>query len=228
VNFLRKVRSALKKSADPSYDFNRFFKTPIRAYGVRYPVLRKLAETHFPGNADRDALAALCEALWRSGLHEESVVAVMWAKKGGLATAALMKRWLDRRVSNWAQVDDICLNVLGPMLERDPSPLPEIRRWSTSKNLWTRRASAVSLVHPCRKGLYLKECLEIAERLMSDPEDLIQKACGWVLREAGRKHRLDVFRFILRRRAVMGRTALRYAIELMPPRLKAEAMRLPR
>jgi len=222
---LEKVRAALRRSVDRAYDFNRFFKTPIRAYGVRYPVLRKLAESSYPENVDPADLARICDKLWQSGMHEESVVAIAWAKKGGIASIPLMKRWLHNYVGNWAQVDDLCLSVLCPLLEKDASWLAEIKRWAGSKNLWTRRASAVALVTPCRKGLYLQDCLEVATRLLLDNEDLVQKAYGWALREAGKKHPNEIFRFILKHKDVMGRTALRYAIELMPASMKRRAMR---
>jgi 3-methyladenine DNA glycosylase AlkD len=224
VIMLKDLRAALKGNSDKTYNYNMFFKTPIKAYGVRYPVLRKIARDFFPENLDGGDLGKLCEELWQSGMHEESVVAVYWAKRGKIATVSLMKRWLDKYVSNWAQVDDICLNVLCPMLEKDVSLLPEIKSWAKSRNLWTRRAAAVSFVYPCRRGLYLKDIFEVAEVLLPDKEDLIQKAYGWALREAGKLHQKEVFSFVMKYKDKMGRTALRYAIELMPKSLKQKAM----
>lgn len=221
---LKALRAELKANSDRTYNYNMFFKEPIKAYGVRYPVLRKIARDFFPEKIKEDDLKKLCEELWQSGMHEESVVAVYWAKRGGIATVSLMKKWLDKYASNWAQVDDICLNVLCPMLEKDSSLLPEIKSWAKSKNLWTRRASAVSFVYPCRRGLYLKDIFEVAEQLLPDKEDLIQKAYGWALREAGKLHQKEVFSFVMKHKKYMGRTALRYAIELMPKELKKRAM----
>lgn len=223
-NMMKELRAELKAKADKTYNYNMFFKEPIKAYGVRYPALRKIAKDFFPENLDGCDLEELCEELWQSGMHEESVIAVYWAKRGGIANAALMKKWLDKYASNWAQVDDICLNVLCPLLEKDSSLLPEIKSWSKSKNLWTRRASAVSFVYPCRRGLYLKDIFEVSEQLLPDKEDLIQKAYGWALREAGKKHQKELFDFVMKHKKVMGRTALRYAIELMPKELKQRAM----
>jgi len=221
---IKVLRAELRANADKTYNYNMFFKEPIKAYGVRYPVLRKIAKDFFPENLDAGKLEKLCEELWQSGWHEESVVAVYWAKRGNIASVSLMKRWLDKYVSNWAQVDDICLNVLCPMLEKNALLLPEIKSWAKSKNLWTRRASAVSFVYPCRRGLYVKDIFEVAEQLLPDKEDLIQKAYGWALREAGKKHQKEVFNFVMKHKDVMPRTALRYAIELMPKKLKQRAM----
>lgn len=213
----------MKDKADKSYNYNMFFKEPIRAYGVRYPVLRKVARDFFP-DVNQSKLKELCEELWQSGLHEESVVAVMWAKRGNIASVELMKHWLDSYAGNWAQVDDICLNVLCPLLENNAKLLPEIKSWAKSKNLWTRRASAVSFVYPCRRGLYLNDIMEVSELLLPDKEDLIQKAYGWALREAGKHHQKEIFNFVIKHKKSMPRTALRYAIKLMPKELKVKAM----
>jgi len=223
-DMLKELRNALKANSDKTYNYNMFFKEPIKAYGVRYPILRKIAKDLFPEESDNIELEKLCTELWKSGLHEEAVVAVYWAKRGNIADVELMKKWLDKYASNWAQVDDICLNVLCPLLEKNASLLPEIKSWTKSKNLWTRRASAVSFVYPCRRGLYLDDIFEVAEQLLPDKEDLIQKAYGWALREAGKMHQKEVFNFVIKHKDKMPRTALRYAIELMPKELKKKAM----
>ncbi|TAL54619.1 MAG: DNA alkylation repair protein [Nanoarchaeota archaeon] len=221
---LKELRAELKANSDKTYNYNMFFKEPIKAYGVRYPILRKIAKDFFPENLSSVELEKVCTELWESGMHEESVVAVYWAKRGNIATVELMRKWLGKYASNWAQVDDICLNVLCPLLENNSSLLPEIKSWSKSKNLWTRRASAVSFVYPCRRGLYLKDIFEVSEHLLPDKEDLVQKAYGWALREAGKLHQKEVFNFVMARKDKMPRTALRYAIELMPKEWKKRAM----
>ena len=61
--------------------------------------------------------------------------------------------------------------------------------------------------------------------LLNDADDMVQKGYGWLLKEASRKHQKEVFNYVLTNRTAMPRTALRYAIELMPKELKAEAMK---
>jgi 3-methyladenine DNA glycosylase AlkD len=87
-----------------------------------------------------------------------------------------------------------------------------------------RRASAVSLIVPAKRGKFLADVLDIADLLLTDRDDLVQKGYGWLLKEASRLHRPEVFDFVVKRRDRMPRTALRYAIELMPPAMKKEAM----
>ena len=93
-----------------------------------------------------------------------------------------------------------------------------------SKNRWMKRASAVSLVLPARHGKYLKDIFEIAASLLTDPDDMVQKGYGWMLKEAGRLHEKEVFAFVMSHKKEMPRTALRYAIELMPQTLRKQAM----
>jgi 3-methyladenine DNA glycosylase AlkD len=88
-----------------------------------------------------------------------------------------------------------------------------------------KRAAAVSLILPARRGKFLKEVFEISDVLLVDEDDLVQKGYGWLLKEASRKHQTEVFNYVVQNRKVMPRTALRYAIELLPKELKAEAMK---
>jgi len=66
--------------------------------------------------------------------------------------------------------------------------------------------------------------LDIADLLLTDNDDLVRKGYGWLLKESSRKHQKEVFDYVIRNRRAMPRTALRYAIELMPKELKADAM----
>ena len=83
----------------------------------------------------------------------------------------------------------------------------------------------VTLILPARKGKFLSDIFEIAQLLLEDQDDLVQKGYGWLLKEASKKHQRQVFDFILKHKKTMPRTALRYAIEKMPEKLRKEAMR---
>jgi len=97
------------------------------------------------------------------------------------------KRWLSGNHSaNWATTDAMCGALIGPLLAMYPALAGRMRSWSGHRNMWVRRASIVSLIPSIRKGLALDQTYAIARRLHADDEDLIQKAVGWVLREAGK------------------------------------------
>ena len=87
-----------------------------------------------------------------------------------------------------------------------------------------RRSAAVSLIVPARKGKFLTNIFEIANLLLIDKDDLVQKGYGWLLKTASVPYQQEVFDYVMDRKTVMPRTALRYAIEKMPKVLKKQAM----
>ena len=87
-----------------------------------------------------------------------------------------------------------------------------------------RRGSAVSLVLPARRGQQLELVLEVADSLLEDPQDLVRKGYGWMLKEASKTYPQQVFDYVLQRRGLMPRVALRYAIEKLPEPLRRQAM----
>jgi 3-methyladenine DNA glycosylase AlkD len=134
------------------------------------------------------------------------------------------EKWVNIYVANWAACDTLCNHTVGTFIEMYPSFLSGLKRWAKSENLWVKRASAVSLIIPARKGLFLEDIFEIADTLHSDPDDMVQKGYGWMLKAASQAHQTEVFNYVMRKKATMPRTALRYAIEKMPSELKAKAM----
>ena len=128
-----------------------------------------------------------------------------------------IKRWLlENHSANWATTDGLCSAVVTPLLQKHPELIEQLKTWTKDKNLWVRRVSAVGLIGLARRGQHLDAVYEIAEALLSYPDDLIHKANGWMLREAGKsdEHRLE--KFLLLRGARIPRTTLRYAIERFP------------
>ena len=103
-------------------------------------------------------------------------------------------------------------------------PLSKLKEWARSSNRWVKRASAVSLIVPARKGKFLEDIFEIADILHSDKDDMVQKGYGWMLKAASQAHQNEVFKYVMSKKATMPRTSLRYAIEKMPPELKVQAM----
>ena len=94
--------------------------------------------------------------------------------------------------------------------------------------MWVRRASAVALVPLVRRGLQLDLAYDIAARLHADREDLIQKAVGWMLREAGKADAARLERYLRAHGPSIPRTTLRYAIERFPKAKRTVLMRMTR
>jgi len=208
----------------------RFFKEPIKAYGCRTADVRRIGKGAFKEvkGLSRKEVFALCEELMASGYVEEFGVAADWSyamrKSFQPSDFRIFEKWVRKYVDNWAKCDTLCNHTIGDLIERYPKSIAKLKVWAKSKNRWIRRAAAVTLIIPARKGMFLEDVFEIADVLLMDADDMVQKGYGWMLKEASRKHQKEVFEFVMARRDRMPRTALRYAIEKMPERMRKRAM----
>ena len=131
---------------------------------------------------------------------------------------------LKKYVDNWGRCDTFCGGFFGELILMYPGLAKKTRKWAKSKNRWLRRASAVILIPSLKKDRQLDNAFEVADILLHDNDDMVQKGYGWMLKVAADKHMDDVYQYVLRHRAEMPRTALRYAIEKMPDKLRKKAM----
>lgn len=227
---ITELRTALQNHSDPETLKNgqRFFKESINTYGVKVPVVNKIAKAFSTDKLSKAEVWSLCETLWQSGNMEESIVACNWSyrirKKYTEDDFQVFEKWINQYVNNWASCDTLCNHTVGTLLEMFPFLVKQLLGWTSSENRWMKRAAAVSLIVPARRGLFLDDILKIADALLLDSDDLVQKGYGWMLKAASEKHLQEVFDFVMQRKDTMPRTALRYAIEKMPDELKKQAM----
>ena len=229
---LGRLRQQLLQGADEKIreSGQRFFKEPVRMYGFKTVDVKRMGAKYFREikGRDKDEIFTLCEELLQSGYSEEAFIAFEWSyalrKKFVPEDFAVFERWVDRYVDNWAKCDTLCNHTLGCFLEMYPQFTESLHGWARAENRWLRRAAAVTLILPARKGLFLKEVFQISDILLLDGDDMVQKGYGWMLKEASKAHQAEVFDYVMAHRAVMPRTALRYAIEKMPKEMKKEAM----
>lgn len=219
------ARRNLAQMARPSGDFDarRYFRDSghLRFHNVGTTNMRALAKAVYRANRGtwsvNDALS-FADILIRDPYLEAKGVGieVMACYRRDFAPALLpaWKRWLARNdSSNWATTDSICGSLIGPLLLAHPKYLTQLRGWSRDRNMWVRRASAVALIPSVRRGEALDLGYEIANGLHRDEEDLIQKAVGWMLREAGKTDPARLERYLRANGASIPRTTVRYAIE---------------
>ncbi|HNT09025.1 MAG TPA: DNA alkylation repair protein [Methanoculleus sp.] len=227
------IRQEFAAHADPDRrkSSRRFFKEEIRCYGMKTATAVTVAKKYWKKvrSREKQEIFGLCEELYRSGMMEEAFVVSQWAQMLGErfepGDIAVFRHWIDTYITNWAACDGLCNHAVGDLVVRYPEHIEELKRWAQSDNRWMRRAAAVSLIVPAKHGEFLDEAIAIADLLLADTDDLVQKGYGWLLKEASREHTDEVFSYVMRNKRVMPRTALRYAIELMPKDLKAEAMK---
>ena len=136
-----------------------------------------------------------------------------------------IKKWIEKNYcDNWAMIDSIGVYILFPLVDIHPEIIEEIIGWSLSKNPWLRRVSAVTFVKHARKGKHLETAYKIAKNLCSEKDDLVQKACGWLLKESGKTDMDRLETFVLKHGHHIPRTALRYAIEKFPEKKRKELL----
>lgn len=228
-------RSTLLAQVDPAFRAGAvaFFKEPVNPLGVRAVHVRRAAQDLWQQvrGWDRDQLLDLAEALWSSGVFEDGVAASHLLERAARGSRPgdfhRFEGWLTTHVTNWAHCDTFCTHAFGQLLLRFPQLTPRIGPWPDAENRWVRRASAVILIPLVKAGQALPLALRTADRLLADPDDLVQKGYGWLLKVASQRFRDEVFAFVLDRRKTMPRTALRYALEKMPGAMRREAMRGP-
>jgi 3-methyladenine DNA glycosylase AlkD len=226
------VKQELINNADEKTkaSFPRFFKEDVKFHGVKAPTAVKIAKQYFKQvqPLGKKQVFSLCEDLLKSGYSEEAWVAANWAywmhKDFEPADFKVFEMWVDKYINNWAACDTLCNHAVGAFIEKYPEYIEGLKGWAKSPNRWMKRAAAVSLIIPAKNGKFLKDIFQIADSLLLDKDDLVQKGYGWMLKEASRQHRQEVFDYVLRHKATMPRTALRYAIEKMPQELRQQAM----
>lgn len=229
------IRQVLTNSIDSKVfaGSDRYFKPneAAKVYGVRMGEVSRIGKQGLKqiNELPKQEIFTLCEEFWKSGYLEEAVVACIWAEslheQYEPADFKVFEHWVHDYLTNWADCDTLCNHTIGTFVMMYPEYIEELKLWTTSSSRWVKRASAVTLIIPARKGLFLDDIFEIADALLVDKDDLVQKGYGWMLKAASEAHRKEVFDYVMSKKAVMPRTAFRYAIEKMPADLRAEAMK---
>jgi len=231
-SIIRQIKKELKQNSNHQTKITgqSFFKEKIRIYGVKTALVTKIAKAYDKEIMimDKKEVFALCEELRQSGYMEESFIACHFAyhirKKFETADFEVFEKRVRMYVSNWASCDTLCNHTIGTFVEMYPEYLKNLKQRAKSKSRWVKRASAVTLIVSARHGKFLKDIFDIADIVLMDKDDLVQKGCGRMLKAASESHQKEVFDYVMKNKAKMPRTALRYAIEKMPQDLKHKAM----
>jgi len=222
MNNLAHIKSLLKQSVQKSSGAQAvFFKTGPGHYaehdqfiGVTVPALRKIAK-------DFSMLTrAEIQNLLESKINEERSLALFilvsqYQKAKNPIKDELYQFYLDnlKHVNNWNLVDASAHLIVGAHLINGDKEI--LIRLAKSEILWERRISIVSTWYFIRNDS-LEWTFKIAELLLGDTHDLIHKAVGWMLREAGKRNEKQLIAFLEQHAQIMPRTMLRYAIEKFP------------
>ena len=228
------VKKEVARLADPARAtfLQRFFRTGKGEYaegdlllGLTVPQQRTIAK-HFC-----DLPLPEIEKLLRSKFHEHRLIALILlcnryerADGDDEQREELHQFYLEHTtwVNNWDLVDASARTMVGEHIA--PGQYALLDRLAESDSLWERRIAIVSTYASIRKG-ELAPTFRIARKLLHDRHDLIHKAVGWMLREAGKQSPAELLDFLEKHYARLPRTALRYAIERFPEARRKKLLR---
>jgi 3-methyladenine DNA glycosylase AlkD len=226
------AKQALEKfaNADDAAFLQRFFKTGAGEYGegdvfigVRVPKIRLVAREF------RELPQTEVQQLLDSPVHEHRMCAAIIltlqfarARKDENTRRKIYEMYLqnahDGRINNWDLVDVTTPRIVGEYLADKPHDI--LLKLANSKSVWERRVAVISTFAFLKRG-DPGTSLQIAEVLLRDPHDLIQKTVGWMLREVGKSvDRQLLTDFLSQHAHEMPRTMLRYALEHLQPELR--------
>ncbi|MCW4050935.1 MAG: DNA alkylation repair protein [Candidatus Bathyarchaeota archaeon] len=220
------ILAEIKRQANPvkAEEHHRYFREPIETYGLSSPQAKEIAKQYYPqvkGNLDK-ALQLTEELLSHRNVSVSSVALFIlqrFEKKLEPKHFKIFDGWVEY-LTNWATTDHMTTHMMAATIKKDPSLVEELLRWTGSENRWRRRAAAVSLVPIARKGEMFDDVFRLADILMEDGDDMVQKGVGWLLKEASKRHPSEVREYLLEWRTRTSGLVLRYASEKLPYDMK--------
>ncbi|HEY9841457.1 MAG: DNA alkylation repair protein [Candidatus Sericytochromatia bacterium] len=209
----------------------RFFKTGPGQYGEGDTFLGiKMAPQHALAkkyrSLDHPELSRLLGAPWHEMRMTALLILLDQYRRGDAAGKAESFHFLQAHLSamnNWDLVDVIVPGSIGDYLYHHPDERGRLQTWLRSDSLWERRIALLASQAFIRQG-ELGPTFSLCAQVLNDREDLIHKAAGWMLREAGQRNQAPLLVFLEAHAAVMPRTMLRYALEKLSPEQKRDFM----
>ncbi len=192
----------------------RILVTPFEVIGVRVPDLREIAKDY--KNLNIYDMYNLFDELWNSNVHEEKSIAIyilqQYKKKFNLETWKFLRQRLNK-AKTWDHIDYLATDIFAEILLNNLSLMSEIKEMANSINPWERRLAIESTYKLIKKNK-TELTLRLAEKLVYDDNHYVQKGAGWMLREAGKRDRINIREFIIRH-IDMKPIAFSYATEKM-------------
>ena len=195
------LKRQLKKLSNKQFaeDIKRYIKSPYEFYGVRVPEIRTLAKRLHQEHSLKE-FYKIFNKLWDSGYHEEMSLALytlqLYEDDFDLKTWKFLKSKL-KDIKSWDQIDAVSTFIIGKILLKYPELEKELLKLSKNKDFWIRRVAIVSTLPRIKKG-DIRFTMYLAEEYVNDKEPYIQKATGWMLREAAKKRTEIIKKFVLK------------------------------
>jgi 3-methyladenine DNA glycosylase AlkD len=208
----------------------RYFKEGYDAYGLDHgQVEAKVKEIlSFPG-ITQEFILELSLLLVRSPKYEMTVIAIQlvrsYYKNWIITTFKTVEKWFSIGITNWAQTDYICGELMNLFFKKGLVELNSISEWRLSPNKFQRRAAVVSLIKPMKVSHDFQPFFEFIDPMMMDPDREVHQGLGWFLREAWKKQPDPTELFLMKWKNTSARLIFQYATEKMTPEGKQKFKR---
>ena len=132
----------------------------------------------------------------------------------------IFEKWINNYVTNWASCDTFCNHTVGTLVEMYPENINILKNGQNPETLDEKGFSSFTDCSCKERALSERYISKLPTYLLTDSDDMVQKGYGWMLKAASQAQQKEVFDYVMRNKAMMPRTSLRYAIEKMPDDLK--------
>ena len=226
------IRRALKDggSVEHAAGVQWFFKDEIKSHGWYTADLRRAAvrlRREVRKAQGLGFLIKVADHLFSGAVLEEKIVAVFLLEKldgeFGDREFKLFESWLDR-IGSWADHDGLVHCLIAPMVVAKPARAKTVFGWARSPNRWRRRAACVALIRGARAKMFWPEIQKLANSLLADKDDMVQKGLGWLLRETAKFDARRTVPYLMKIRGHAPRLVLRTACETLTPAVRKKIL----
>jgi len=200
----------------------RYFKEGYDAYGLDHDQVDvKVKEILSAPGITQEIILELSLLLVKSPKYELTVIAIQlvksYNKTWNIATYKTVEKWFSIGITNWAQTDYICGELMNLFFNKGLIGLDSIAEWRSAKNKFQRRAAVVSLIKPMKISYDFQLFFEFIDPMMMDPDREVHQGLGWFLREAWKKQAEPTEHFLMKWKDTAPRLIFQYATEKMTP-----------
>jgi len=222
------IRTALRDGGSPEHaaGVQWLFKEEIKSHGWYTADLRRAVRScrrEILQDHDFDFLVEVADELFSGSNLEEKTAAIFLLEKMeaqfGDHEFRLFEFWLDR-ISSWADHDGLVHYLIAPMVAAKPARVKNLFRWAKSRDRWHRRAACVALIQGTRRKKFFPQIKQLANILLEDQDDIVQKGLGWLLRETAKYDPARAVLYLMKIRERAPRLVLRTACETLPESVK--------
>lgn len=227
------IKTKLKHGVDEGYrKFNQDRIAPHMTgfIGARIPDVKAAMKPYVAEyrSLSMDDAVKVSQELINTGVFELRIIAYeliyIRNKEFEKKHFKVFEKWVKNNLEDWNDCDNLCTHVIGAIVHMYPELIRDVIKWTGHKKFIVRRAAAVAFIIPGRRGWHHDDIFKIADILLGDEHDLVQKGYGWMLKTASESDQKRVFNYVMKNKTKMPRTALRYAIEKMPPQQRKKCM----